>query len=178
LGGPKKPKPVVMRWIGPRRSGPKWQERMRNRNSKSGKQMTTDASRLMRPEASAPGGTALCGYMSVLPSGFTVVRGQLARWPVGQPASSIRWCWPYEGLSRNEGKLSSTVLRGGRAGNSPPPLGVASGWPQTSYQKPIPRKTSAADSKAAEDTHPHPELRPLYSHAHAALSQPCRAKVR
>ena len=123
LGGPKKPKPVVMRWICPRRSGPKWQERMRNRNSKSGKQMTTDASRLMRPEASAPGGTAPCGYMSVLPSGFTVVRGRLARWPVGQPASSIRLCWPYEGLSRNEGKLSSTVLRGGRAGNSPPPLG-------------------------------------------------------
>jgi len=33
LGGPKKPRPAVMRWICPRRSGLNWQERMRNRNS-------------------------------------------------------------------------------------------------------------------------------------------------
>ena len=41
-----------MRWIGPRRSGLKWQERMRNRYLLR-KQMTTDASRLMRPGAVA-----------------------------------------------------------------------------------------------------------------------------
>lgn len=74
LGGPKKPKPAVMRWICPRRSGLNWQERMGNRNSKSGKQMTTGACRLMRPEVRAPSGTTRCGHLSVLPSRLALIR--------------------------------------------------------------------------------------------------------
>jgi hypothetical protein len=54
LGGPKKPRPAVMRWISPRRSGPNWQERRRNRTHR-GKQMTADARWLMRPGAAAQG---------------------------------------------------------------------------------------------------------------------------
>src|SRR5258708_25836956 len=30
LGGPKKPRPAVMRWISPRRSGQSWQENLQN----------------------------------------------------------------------------------------------------------------------------------------------------
>ncbi len=72
LGRPKKPTPAVTRWIRPRRSSLKWQESRRNRNSKSGKQMTTGACRSMRPEAGAQGGTSLYGHTPVLPSGWTV----------------------------------------------------------------------------------------------------------
>jgi len=74
LGRPKKPRPAVMRWICPRRSGPNWQERMRNRKSKSGKQMTTGACRLMLPGVRAPSGTAVCGHLSVSPSRLALIR--------------------------------------------------------------------------------------------------------
>jgi hypothetical protein len=57
LGRPKKPTPAVARWICPRRSGPNWQEDMRNRTYRQ-KQMTADARRLTRPGAAAQGSFA------------------------------------------------------------------------------------------------------------------------
>jgi hypothetical protein len=46
----------------------------------------------------------------------------LCRWTA---AGAHNGAHRLEGLEPYEGKLSSTVPRGGRAGNSPPPLGEA-----------------------------------------------------
>ena len=69
----------------------------------------------------------LCLARSLTAASLPAIRSRLfVSWPdcrrVPTPGAPV-----VNGLSRNEGKLSSTVLRGGRAGNCPPPLGVASG---------------------------------------------------
>ena len=71
----------------------------------------------------------LCLARSLTAASLPAIRSRLfVSWPdcrrVPTPGAPV-----VKGLSRNEGKLSSTVLREGRAGNCPPPLGVASGWP-------------------------------------------------
>src|SRR4051794_24356368 len=43
LGGPKKPRPAVMRWICPRRSGQSWQENLQNHRNRK-QQMTVEQS--------------------------------------------------------------------------------------------------------------------------------------
>src|SRR5438045_1907111 len=108
LGGPKKPRPAVMRWICPRRSGQSWQESMQNHQNRK-QQMTveqsTDALSLRK---------GFDGCERVLPRQHSVaaVRLEVLR---------LEWLEPYEG------KLSRTVLRGGRTGNGPPLLGVKIG---------------------------------------------------
>ena len=92
MGGPKKLRPAVMRWIGPRRSGLKWQESTSNRCLLR-KQMTTDTCRLMRLKAVAHGSTASWR----LGTG-TAKRGSD---PAGQPHRG----WPYEDLSRMKGNF-------------------------------------------------------------------------
>ena len=94
----------VMRRISPRRSGLNWQENRRNRYQ-PGKQMTTDARRLMRPGAVAQRSTASCGHTPVLPSGLT------NRGPVALASDRS-----YEGLSRMKGNFQVRFLGGrGRA---------------------------------------------------------------
>jgi hypothetical protein len=72
LRGPKKPTPVCNTPDMPTSVWSEMARSMRNRKLKSGKQMTTDASRLMRPEAGAPQDAAGYGRTTVLPSGLTV----------------------------------------------------------------------------------------------------------
>ena len=68
--------------------------------------MTTDASRLMRPEAGAPKDAAGYGHTTVLPSGRTV--SSSARGSANNKLSS----WPYEGLSRMKGNFHVRFLGG------------------------------------------------------------------
>src|ERR1035437_9092475 len=78
LGGPKKLRPVVMRRIGPRRSGPKWQERAWNRLHRE-KQMTTNARWLMRLGAGthrSPVSTATHPYRQATARAVAGVRGR------------------------------------------------------------------------------------------------------
>ena len=99
----------VMRWIGPRRSGLTWQESMWNRLKRE-KQMTTDARRLMRL------GTAVSKERSPKRPHSSIVKPPEIR------LRFLRTGEIFVGLEPYDGKLSSTVLRGGRAGNSPLPL--------------------------------------------------------
>jgi hypothetical protein len=91
LGGPKKPRPAVTRRISPRRSGPKWQERMRNRYQR-GKQMTTGASRLMHPGATLQEGsvfTATCLDCQIAPP-MGEVRSPVKRWVSPHQVAGLR----------------------------------------------------------------------------------------
>jgi hypothetical protein len=102
LGRPKKPRPVVMRRICPRRSGPNWQESMRNRWYR-GKQMTADACRLMRPGAAVQGSTARATTDQYCQAGLN-------------SRVSLSKAVPYEGLSRMKGNFHVRFLGGrGRA---------------------------------------------------------------
>src|ERR1700690_435699 len=88
------------------------------------KQMTTDASRLMHlatvsRRSAVP--TASSEYCQVGRWKRTLARG-LAPVASGFPRTQEG---AFVGLEPYEGKLSSTVLRGGRAGNSPPLLGLS-----------------------------------------------------
>ncbi len=98
LGRPKKPRPAVMRWICPRRSGPKWQERMGNCYSDSGKQMTTNACWLVRPEVRAPSDAGVGGHLSVLPSRLALTQSD-------DGSTHIRSGGPCEGSSRMKGNF-------------------------------------------------------------------------
>src|SRR5205809_2181160 len=97
LGCPKKLTPAVMRWIGPRRSGLNWQESMRNRYQLR-KQMTTDARRLMRLRAVAPGSNRAFRLHSNKAKWFGG-RILLSTAPRVNPQAKSQG-WPYEGLSR------------------------------------------------------------------------------
>ena len=99
LGGPKKLRPVVMRRICPRRSGPNWQESMRNRWYR-GKQMTADAGRLMRPGTAVQGSTARATTDQYCQAGLN------SRVSLGKAV-------PYEGLSRMKGNFHVRFLAGG-----------------------------------------------------------------
>ena len=92
MGRPKKRRPVITHGISPRRSGLKWPESTSNRCS-LGKQMTTDACRLMRLKAVAHGSTASWR----LGTG----KAKQGSVPAGQPHRG----WPYEDLSRMKGNF-------------------------------------------------------------------------
>ena len=112
LGGPKKPTPAVMRWICPRRSGPKWQDNQWNRPIPR-TQMTTDTRRLMRLGAVASKERSV----KRLPVSIAKLpKRDLSR--VRQRVGQRIWR-ALRGLEPYEGKLSSTVLRGAWTGNRP-----------------------------------------------------------
>ena len=103
LGRPKKLRPVVTHWIGPRRSGLKGPESTSNRCSLR-KQMTTDACRLMRLKAVAQRSTASWR--------LGTATAQWSSASAGQPHRG----WPYEDLSRMKGNFHVRFLGGcGRA---------------------------------------------------------------
>ena len=118
LGGPKKLRPAVMRWIGPRRSGLKWQESMRNRLYRE-KQMTTDARRLMRPGTAVQGSTARATTDQYCQAGLN------SRVSLGKAE-------PYEGLSRMKGNFQVRFLEGGGQVTAR----LHSAWPCTGYLLP------------------------------------------
>ena len=109
MGGPKKLRPAVMRRIDPRRSGLKWQESQWNA-LRLGKQMTTDARRLLRPRAVASKEHSVArlpaSIAKLLALGLPSVEQR-----VGQGYGR-----PYEGLSRMRGNSHVRFLGGrGRA---------------------------------------------------------------
>ena len=96
LGGPKKPRPAVMRWICPRRSGQSWQENLQNHQNRK-QQMTveqsTDALSLRK---------GFDGCECVLPRQQSFVAA-------GQPS----WTPGWSGLSRMKGNFHVRFLEGG-----------------------------------------------------------------
>jgi hypothetical protein len=79
--------------------------------------MMSDASRLVPPGAAAPRSTARSGHRQGLPSGTRNVRGACRRFGLPCFVGPLHRGWPLRGLSRYEGKLSRTVLRGKRVGD-------------------------------------------------------------
>ena len=118
LGRPKKPRPAVMRWIGPRRSGPKWQERLWNRSHRE-KQMTADACRLMRPGVAAQGSMTRTTADQYCQAGLDSLVGLTARVHLAKLG-------PYEGLSRMKGNFHVRFLEGGGSVTARP----YSAWPR------------------------------------------------
>jgi len=78
----------VMHWICPRRFGLKWRENMWNRYVLR-KQMTTDASRLMRLNAAAPWSSSAFRQHSSIAKWYSVKPRLLTAPRVAPPASAI-----------------------------------------------------------------------------------------
>ncbi len=106
----------VMDRICPRRSGVSWQENQRN-PFKREKHRTSDARRLVPLGAAAQRSRARYGRRPVLPSGIGKVHDAFGCHRPPGYAGPPHPGWPWRGLSRDEGKLSSPVLRGAWAGD-------------------------------------------------------------
>jgi hypothetical protein len=102
----------VMDRICPRRSGLSWQESLWNHFNWE-KQMTSDARRLVRPNAGASRNAACYyGHTPVLPSCSVGVGCILMMLRFSSSGGSPRLRAAFERLEPCEGKLSRTVLRG------------------------------------------------------------------